>query len=207
MVRIKHRWLLVQILYPSASKVLPLSQAQPSREPITSLLAAQAPTISLHAPTPDSVTTQSLIRRIRAQLNQLFGDYGAGLANNGLAIRYWSNATSTMIVRCERATACMVWAALTFVRSLSVYEGRKSTELPCVMQVLRVSGTIRKVEEELIRRAKALVGQAKGFSLAVEGGVSGGHVMDMSDDDDDDMVLGQDEDVEMDGSEDPLEAG
>ena len=207
MVRIKHRWLLVQVLYPTSAK--PNSNTHKtthqSIEPKTSLLAAPAPTLSIHAPTPDSVNTQSLIRLIRAQLLQLFGDYGAGLANNGLAIKYWSNATSTMIVRCERATARIVWAALTFVRSLSVYEGRKSTDLPCVMQVLRVSGTIRKVEEELIRRAKAVVGQAKGLSLALEAGVSGGDVMDMSDDD---MVQGDGKDVVMgSGSDDALAAG
>jgi ribonuclease P/MRP protein subunit POP5 len=44
----------------------------------------------------------------------------------------------------------MVWAALAFTTSLPL----KSADLPCVMQVVRVSGTIRKAEEEAIRRAR-----------------------------------------------------
>jgi ribonuclease P/MRP protein subunit POP5 len=44
----------------------------------------------------------------------------------------------------------MVWAALTFITCLPL----KPADLPCVMQVVRVSGTIRKAEEEAIRRAR-----------------------------------------------------
>jgi ribonuclease P/MRP protein subunit POP5 len=44
----------------------------------------------------------------------------------------------------------MVWAALTFTTCLPL----KPADLPCVMQVVRVSGTIRKAEEEAIRRAR-----------------------------------------------------
>lgn len=44
----------------------------------------------------------------------------------------------------------MVWAALSFTTHLPL----KSANLPCVIQVVRVSGTIRKAEEEAIRRAR-----------------------------------------------------
>jgi ribonuclease P/MRP protein subunit POP5 len=44
----------------------------------------------------------------------------------------------------------MVWAALSFITHLPL----KPTNLPCVIQVVRVSGTIRKAEEEAIRRAR-----------------------------------------------------
>lgn len=44
----------------------------------------------------------------------------------------------------------MVWAALTFTTRLPL----KLADIPCVMQVVRVSGTIRKAEEEAIRRAR-----------------------------------------------------
>jgi hypothetical protein len=44
----------------------------------------------------------------------------------------------------------MVWAALSFTTHLPL----KSSNLPCVIQVVRVSGTIRKAEEEAIRRAR-----------------------------------------------------
>jgi ribonuclease P/MRP protein subunit POP5 len=44
----------------------------------------------------------------------------------------------------------MVWAALSFTTHLPL----KPANLPCVIQVVRVSGTIRKAEEEAIRRAR-----------------------------------------------------
>lgn len=50
----------------------------------------------------------------------------------------------------------MVWAALTFMTRLP-----KPIDLPVVVRVVGVSGTIRKAEEEIIRRAKELVLRAK----------------------------------------------
>ena len=46
----------------------------------------------------------------------------------------------------------LVWAALTFMTQVPVKDGK-----PCIFSVVHVSGTIRKVEEEAIRRAKALI--------------------------------------------------
>lgn len=50
----------------------------------------------------------------------------------------------------------MVWAALTFVTRLP-----SPNHTPVVVRVVRVSGTIRKAEEEVIRRAKNIVRRAK----------------------------------------------
>jgi ribonuclease P/MRP protein subunit POP5 len=50
----------------------------------------------------------------------------------------------------------MVWAALTFMTRLP-----KPIDIPVVIRVVRVSGTIRKAEEEIIRRAKELVLRAR----------------------------------------------
>lgn len=50
----------------------------------------------------------------------------------------------------------MVWAALTFVTKLP-----HPNHTPIVIKVVRVSGTIRKAEEEVIRRAKAVIRRAK----------------------------------------------
>jgi ribonuclease P/MRP protein subunit POP5 len=52
----------------------------------------------------------------------------------------------------SRAHYRLVWAALTFVTRLP-----RPIEHSCVIQVVRVSGTIRKAEEEAIRRAKAAI--------------------------------------------------
>lgn len=54
-----------------------------------------------------------------------------------------------------RAHYRLVWAALSFVTRLP-----RPIEQNCVIQVVRVSGTIKKAEEEAIRRAKATILQA-----------------------------------------------
>lgn len=54
------------------------------------------------------------------------------------------------------------------MNSLPVRDGR-----PCIYRVVRVSGTIRKVEEEAVRRAKLLILAAK-EEMAGKGTGSGG---------------------------------
>lgn len=51
----------------------------------------------------------------------------------------------------------MVWAALTYVTRLP------KADVPVVCRVLRVSGTIRKAEEEVIRRSQKIIKRAKAF--------------------------------------------
>lgn len=50
----------------------------------------------------------------------------------------------------------MVWAALSFTTRLP-----KPIDQACVIQVVRVSGTIKKAEEEAIRRARAVIVRAQ----------------------------------------------
>lgn len=71
-------------------------------------------------------------------------------------VKYLSLATSTFILRCSRAHYQMLWSALTFMDHVPVRDGR-----PCIFRVVRVSGTIRKAEEEAIRQAKKLILAAK----------------------------------------------
>lgn len=77
--------------------------------------------------------------------------------SHSLTVKYCSQATSTAIIRVARAHYRMVWAALAFTTSLPL----KSADLPCVIQVVRVSGTIRKAEEEAIRRARLQIRMAQ----------------------------------------------
>lgn len=51
----------------------------------------------------------------------------------------------------------MVWAALTYVTRLP------KADVPVVCRVLRVSGTIRKAEEEVIHRSQKIIKRAKAF--------------------------------------------
>lgn len=50
----------------------------------------------------------------------------------------------------------MLWAALVVMNCVPVKDGR-----PCIFRVVRVSGTMRKAEEEAIRQARGLILAAK----------------------------------------------
>jgi len=145
MVRIKHRYLLVNILYSAQSRKVDRSLP---------------PRLSFHGPSPGYLSAPLLLSHLRNLIVLLFGDYGLGLAGTALKILYFSPATSTVILRCPRPHFRMVWAALTFMTEMpAARKGGPGT--PCVVQVVRVSGTIRKSEEELLRRARRFVVGAK----------------------------------------------
>lgn len=74
-------------------------------------------------------------------------------------VKYLSRATSTFIVKTSRSQYRMVWAALTLMDQIPVSDGSS-----CVFRVVRVSGTIRKAEQEAIRRARQLILAAKADS-------------------------------------------
>jgi ribonuclease P/MRP protein subunit POP5 len=146
MVRIKHRYLLVQILYPSPGK----TAAVPAK--------SETPdSILFHAPTASHVTSSTLLHLLRTQISLLFGDYGSGVLAAGLSIKYFSNATSTAIIRCPRAHFRLAWAALTFMTELPPASRGAAGGERCVFQVVRLSGTIKKVEEEAVRRARRMI--------------------------------------------------
>ncbi|CEL09446.1 hypothetical protein ASPCAL12581 [Aspergillus calidoustus] len=157
MVRVKHRYLLVDILYPE-----PFSS--PSSASTTFATKSQ---LRIHAPTSDALTPSLLAKMIRDEVADVFGDWGVGrlggVGAGGVSVKYLSPATSTAIIRCPRASYRLVWTALTFMshvpdirdngRSLKRGEQASLTR-PCVFRVVRVSGTIRKAEEEAVRRAR-----------------------------------------------------
>jgi ribonuclease P/MRP protein subunit POP5 len=164
MVRLKDRYLLVNIIYSD----VPPGQAKGS---VPDLLLYNQPTTSELRP-------QLLLKGIRSEVAALFGDCGSGAVDRSLqgnqpntslihshfymklttiaAVKYLSPATSTFILRVSRAHYRLVWAAVAFMNRVPVRDGR-----PCVFRVVRVSGTVRKVEEEAVRRAKLLVLAAK----------------------------------------------
>jgi hypothetical protein len=75
MVRIKERYLLVNILYPS--------EASKTQIPDVPDL------VVLHQPTTDALTPQALGRGIRAQVVELFGDHGSGVVS--AQGKFWSS--------------------------------------------------------------------------------------------------------------------
>lgn len=145
MVRFKERYLLVNILHPDGDA----STAKKPQQPVSG-------TLIYNQPTTDHVTPQSLLRAIRAQVAVLFGDYGSGAVDRNLQVKYLSLATSTFILRVSRTHYRLVWAALTSMNELPAKNGK-----PCIFRVVRVSGTIRKIEEDAVRRAKQIMLAAK----------------------------------------------
>lgn len=135
--------MLVNILYPEA--------ASPAQQP-----NGNVPDLLIYnQPTPANLTPPALLRGIRAAVASLFGDYGSG-AISSLRVKYLSQATSTFILRIARAHYRLIWAALTLMDRLPTNNGRR-----CVFRVVRVGGTIRKVEKDAIQRAKMLMFAAK----------------------------------------------
>jgi ribonuclease P/MRP protein subunit POP5 len=157
MVRLKHRYLLLNILFPESSAATSSSTS-----------AAPFP-LTFHLPTPSHFQAVSLLHLIRESVAELFGDYGVGTIAS-LKVMYFSPATSTAIVRCSRASYRLVWAGLTFVGSLPGAR-RGGERESCVIRVVRVSGTVRKAEEEAVRRARREIITVK--MLEQEGGNGG----------------------------------
>ncbi|KAI5286373.1 hypothetical protein KEM54_006844 [Ascosphaera aggregata] len=158
MVRLKHRYLLVNILYPE-------QQPAPSFSTPNSI----SPIVSIHRPSPDGLTPVLLARIIRECVSELFGDWGVGKLGGANAGRV--NA----IIRCPRESYRLVCAALTLINAIPTSRNANfplasllttpitstsgsatfsSDRIPCVFHVVRVSGTIKKAEEEAIRRAR-----------------------------------------------------
>lgn len=150
MVRLKHRYLLVTFLYPSSLTGLPIKDSLPD-------------IVQFNQPSSDQLTVPLLIKAIREGIAELFGDYGVGVVSNSLQVKYLSPATSTAIIRTPRAHYQLVWAALTFITRLP-----KPINQPCVVRIVRVSGTIRKSEEEVIKRAKATILRAQEIPVGGE---------------------------------------
>ncbi|EPS32960.1 hypothetical protein POX_d04890 [Penicillium oxalicum] len=169
MVRLKNRYLLLDILYPE-------STTWPSTKAISQ--SPHAAQVAIHAPTSNALTPGLLAKMIREEVGEMYGDWGVGklggASATGLQVKYLSPATSTAIIRCPRASFRLVWSALTYMSHVpAVIEPGTTTagykrpnggrERPCVFRVLRVSGTMRKAEEEAIRRARREIVRVRGM--------------------------------------------
>lgn len=218
MVRFKQRYLLFNVLYPEP----PTGAAATSTSTMPNMLDFMQMS--------PGVTQGEISRMVRDSIALNFGDWGAGITGNLsstsrpsglpslahermrmcereggsgvgllmlaiLTVKYFSPATSTGIIRVAREHYRTVWAAMTFVREL---HGR-----PVVVRVVKISGTIKRVEMEAIRRDREDIKRAKllGDGGGGEGGGGGGgeagggarggttvgEVMDTDEEDDEDM--------------------
>lgn len=74
MVRLKNRYLLVNILYPE------IDDAQ-SKSKVPDLIA-------INQPTTNALTQHILLKHLRSQISELFGDYGSGAVSDSLQGNY-----------------------------------------------------------------------------------------------------------------------
>ncbi|KAI8050549.1 Rpp14/Pop5 family-domain-containing protein [Syncephalis plumigaleata] len=123
MVRIKHRYILFEILY---------APPQDSAKPLSAL-----------SPSPDRLSTREILDHIQQTIETNFGDYGTGMVNRRLQVKYFNPLTGLGIIRAPRDHFQMVWAALTLTQNIR----RKL----CVIRVLHIGGTIRSVQTHAIR--------------------------------------------------------
>jgi ribonuclease P/MRP protein subunit POP5 len=179
MVRIKHRYLLINILSPE-------DVPKGLKKPDTDL----PDLIRFRQPCPHAFNEEALRQLVRFQVQYYFGDYGA--ASLGASLRgklnfilpppkyssslsnihhlvlviYFSPATSTTIIRVAREHFRMVWAALCMTTRLP----KPLQATPCVFTVVRTSGTVRKAQDEAIRRARETARRARGADVEDEVG-------------------------------------
>ncbi|KAH8425026.1 Rpp14/Pop5 family protein [Aspergillus melleus] len=207
MVRLKHRYLLLDILYPDPS-TWPSTTTQ--HKNVSSKSQSQ---IQIHAPTSDALTPGLLAKMVREEVAETFGDWGigrlGGVGAGGVSVKYLSPATSTAIIRCPRASFRLVWTALTYMSHVPEYGNPSRSKgagpaltRPCVFRVIRVSGTMRKAEEEAIRRARREIVRLR---EAEEVGVLGDLVGGLGEDPGSGAVVvddGEDEDMDMESDDD-----
>jgi ribonuclease P/MRP protein subunit POP5 len=75
MVRLKNRYLLVNILYPELD-------GQPKDPSIPDVVVFNQPTTS-------SLTAQALLKGLKAEVEDLFGDWGSGAIADRLVGKFW----------------------------------------------------------------------------------------------------------------------
>ncbi|CAK9438092.1 uncharacterized protein LODBEIA_P24130 [Lodderomyces beijingensis] len=165
MVRVKHRYILFEILYPPS--------ASPSSADFHELAKSQQSCLlALHKPTPSGITQRTILHAIRKSLEIHYGDIAAGSAGQLMSVRYFSNKTSTGIIRCDRDQLNWVVGAMTLVTKLrenSENGGSGSGEGDhVILRCVHASGTIKKCEEFSVRystRLMSLLGSSRSHEM------------------------------------------
>ncbi|KAM0790545.1 hypothetical protein ACM66B_003413 [Microbotryomycetes sp. NB124-2] len=137
MVRFKHRYLLVELLFPAVIEhehELDLKQQQQGDDQDV----MEAPAV----PVVGFLNESAIVQTLRDSLAVNFGDVGAGEVGGTFSIKYFSQTTHMAIIRVSRQHFRTLWAALTLLRAL---QGQ-----PVIARVVHVGGTIRKTQHAAI---------------------------------------------------------
>ncbi|KAF9169676.1 hypothetical protein BGX21_001706 [Mortierella sp. AD011] len=148
MVRFKNRYLLFEIVYGDT----PLGWTSIPSTMVSAIDASRQSAGPDQSPFGDTgrnncrlpqLSNKDLMHAIKDSIAENFGDYGAGLTQRPLTLKYFSPHTNIGILRISREEVHTVWSALTFIREL---KGN-----PCIIKVLHTSGTIKSCQLTTIR--------------------------------------------------------
>ncbi|CCF60412.1 hypothetical protein KAFR_0K00570 [Kazachstania africana CBS 2517] len=148
MVRLKSRYILFEILFP------------PTEISEDELVTKKDILLSYHKVSPPDISSKSILQEIRRSLQLNLGDYGYGKVNSLLQLKYFSNNTSTGILRCHREDTDLLLTALFTISKIN-----EITNL--IINPIKVSGTIKKIEQYSIRRNAKFLSLIKADSSSV----------------------------------------
>ncbi|KAG0048044.1 hypothetical protein BGZ83_006951 [Gryganskiella cystojenkinii] len=148
MVRFKNRYLLFEIVYSDT----PLGWTSIPRSTITSMTSTSGHAGSDQNPFGDTgrnncrlppLANKDLVYAIRDSVAENFGDYGVGVTQRPMTLKYFSPHTNIGILRISREEVHIIWGALTFIKELK--------GSPCIIKVLHTSGTIKNCQLTTIK--------------------------------------------------------
>lgn len=146
MVRLKHRYILFDIIYPPPAD--PRTTAH--KEKFASFSNSPKETLLLlHETSPLSINQKVIANLLKRVVDDHFGEIGAGTVGQLIIVKYFSNKTSTGIIRCSRTNFQQVMAAIALVTKVDTRDA--------IMRCVHVSGTIKKCEQFSIRRSRQLI--------------------------------------------------
>ncbi|CAI4055634.1 hypothetical protein SUVZ_01G0330 [Saccharomyces uvarum] len=142
MVRLKSRYILFEILYP------------PTDADVEESASKGDILLSHHRASPAEISIKAIIQEIRRSLSLNLGDYGSAKCSSLLQLKYFSNRTSTGIIRCHREDCDLVIMALMLMSKIGDVGG-------LIVNPVKVSGTIKKIEQFAIRRNSKILNLIK----------------------------------------------
>ncbi|KAL6939054.1 hypothetical protein ACO0OL_000677 [Hanseniaspora opuntiae] len=136
MVRIKNRYILFELLYPPTecnnTEDIIFEHRNPSK--------------------PKSVINpKSILYELRKQIKYYLGDQGLGKANITLQVKYFNNVTSVGILKCSAEYYKTVVLGLSMIQNIS------NDKQKVIVNVVKLSGTINKLQDHSIKRNKELI--------------------------------------------------
>lgn len=146
MVRLKNRYILFEVLYP------PSSVPSGHEERVKFHAFASSPRdclVNLHSSSQASINPRTLSALLKKVVTDHYGELAAGTVGQLILVKYFSNKTSTGIIRCSRADFHLVVGALALVTKVETRQ--------VVLRCVHVSGTIRKCEDFAIKRSRQLI--------------------------------------------------